>query len=157
MTAKNSPRRLLTLFGSITLIGLVILFPAMPGETSCILPPEQGQWRNADPATRSLTRIHLRFVCQDLIINGEPHPPGPPWFVHVWGKCHPSDCDWGEVGARELSSGHVFAFYDHGFAKRYVFAKMSMFRPGQLWVYTFTDFVDPGRPDYGVHNWFVRE
>jgi hypothetical protein len=31
---------------------------------------------------------------------------------------------------------------------------MSQFRPGQLWVYTYTDFTDPNRPDYDVHNWF---
>ena len=157
MSAKHLPRYLITLFASTTLIGLVITFSAKPAQASCILPQEQGHWRNADPSTNSLTRIELRFVCQDLVINGELFPPGSPWYVHLWGKCHPSDCDWGEVGAQWLTSGHVFAFYDQGFAKRYVYAKMSMYRPGQLWVYTWTDFVDPGRPDYGVHNWFVRE
>jgi len=120
----------------------------------CVDPPEDGNWTNTDPNTRSITRIQIRFVCQDQILNGQPYPPGPPWYVHLYGKCHPSDCDWGEVGAQRLNTGHIFAFYDQGFAKRYVWAKMSMYRPGQLWVYTWTDFTDPNRQDYGVHNWF---
>lgn len=33
---------------------------------------------------------------------------------------------------------------------------MSSYRPGQLWVYWSTDFVDPGRADYSRHEWFVR-
>jgi hypothetical protein len=122
----------------------------------CIEQPEQGKWTNTDPNTRSLTRIDLRFTCQDQVHNGQPYPPGPPWHVHVFGKCHPTDCDWGEVGAQRLTAGHIFAVYDQGFARRYVYARMSQFRPGQLWVWTWTDFTDPNRPDYGVHNWFRK-
>jgi hypothetical protein len=122
----------------------------------CLVQPEAGNWRNADPATRSLTRIELRFTCQDQILNGEPYPPGPPWHIHVFGKCHPTDCDWGEVGAERLSSGHIFGRYNQGFARRYVYARMSQYRPGQLWVYAYTDFADPNRPDYDVHNWFIK-
>jgi hypothetical protein len=111
---------------------------------------------NTDPNTNSITRIQLRFVCQDQILNGQPYPPGPPWYIHVFGKCHPTDCDWGEVGAQKLNSGHVYGFYDQGFAKRYVYAQMSQYRPGQLWVFIRTDFTDPNRPDYDVHNWFRK-
>ncbi len=128
-----------------------------PLPLSCILPTEMGGWTNADPNTRSLTHIELRFVCQDQILNGELYPPGPAWYVHILGKCSPTDCDWGEVGARRLESDHIFATYDHGFARRYVYARMSQYRPGQLWVYTYTDFVSPSRPDYAVHNWFTRD
>ena len=123
----------------------------------CAQQPEEGSWRNADPNTNSLTRIQLRFVCQDQILNGQLYPPGPPWYVHIFGKCHPTDCDWSEVGAQRLSSDQIYAMYDQGFARRYVYAKMSQYRPGQLWVYTWTDFTDPNRPDYAVHNWFIRQ
>lgn len=137
-------------------LGLVLAVQPRDATALCITPQQQGNWTNTDPATRSLTRIDIRFVCQDVILNGEPYPPGPPWYVHVFGKCHPSDCDWNEVGARDLDPDFVYAFYDQGFAKRYVYAKMSAYRPGQLWVYTWTDFTSPGRADYGVHNWFRR-
>jgi hypothetical protein len=138
---------------------LVAVLPAvLPGvaRAQCLVQNEAGNWRNADASTPSLTRIQLRFTCQDQILNGQPYPPGPPWHIHVFGKCHPTDCDWGEVGAERLGSGHVYGTYNQGFARRYVYARMSQYRPGQLWVYTWTDFADPNRPDYGVHNWFVR-
>lgn len=122
----------------------------------CSVPPEVGEWVNTDPNTRSITRIKVRFVCQDQVLNGELYPPGPPYYVHLFGKCHPSDCNWGEVGATRIPAGHIYAFYDQGFAKRYVYAKMSMYRRGQLWVYTYTDFVDPNRKDYAVQNWFRK-
>jgi hypothetical protein len=130
--------------------------PSVSVMPSCIAQPEDGNWVNTDSGTRSLTRIQLRFVCQDQVLNGELYPPGPPWYMHIFGKCHPTDCDWGEVGAQRLSSGHIFATYNQGFARRYVYAKMSMYRPGQLWVYTWNDFTDPARPDYEVQNWFRR-
>ncbi|HEX6087772.1 MAG TPA: hypothetical protein VF266_24790 [Thermoanaerobaculia bacterium] len=136
---------------------LVFACLAASAGASCIAQPEEGTWINTDAATRSLTRIQLRFVCQDTVINGKLHPPGPPWYTHVFGKCSPSDCDWGEVGAQRIASGHVYAFYDQGFAKRYVFAKMSVTRPGQLWVWMYTDFTDPSRADGEVQNWFSRE
>lgn len=138
------------------LVLLVLLLPAT-AYALCVEQPEAGRWRNADAATRSIPRIELRFVCQDLVINGQLHPPGPPWYVHVWGKCHPTNCDWGEVGASRIPAGHIYATYNQGFARRYVYAKMSAYRPGQLWVYIWTDFTDPARPDYAVNNWFVRE
>jgi hypothetical protein len=34
---------------------------------------------------------------------------------------------------------------------------MSQYRPGQLWVYTWTDFSSTSRQDYGSHNWYVPE
>lgn len=77
--------------------------------------------------------------------------------MHLFGACSPSDCDWGEVGAQRLNSGQIYGFYDQGFAKRYVYARMSQYRPGQLWVFTRTDFVDPNRPDYDSQNWFTRQ
>lgn len=141
---------------AVMLLVLAGLLCADPAVASCIQPQEEGNWQNTDPNTRSLTRINLRFVCQDQVLNGQLYPPGPPWYVHVFGKCHPTDCDWGEVGAQRLSSNHIYAVYNQGFAKRYVYARMSQYRPGQLWVWTWTDFTDPSRADYGVHNWFRK-
>lgn len=123
----------------------------------CIQPQEEGRWKNVDPNTRSLTHIQLRFVCQDQVLNGQLYPPGPPWYVHVFGSCSPTDCDWGEVGAQHLSTGYIYAVYEQGFARRYIYAKMAQNRPGKLWVYTWTDFKDPNRKDYAASNYFSRE
>jgi hypothetical protein len=45
-----------------------------------------GDWKNTDPKTRGITT---------LIITGN----GNDLRIHAWGKCHPQDCDWGEVDA----------------------------------------------------------
>lgn len=141
-----------------TLLACALL--AQPADAQCITPDEEGTWVNADPDTRSLTRAELRFTCQDQILNGQPYPPGPPWHIHLWGACVPSDCDWTEVGAESVTIGsrtYVYAIYTQGFATRYVYADMSLYRPGQLWIWMWTDFADPARPDYESQNWFVRQ
>lgn len=153
MNTQNSILRLFTL---IFIFVFLTLFQQSV-YALCVQQQEEGNWRNADSNTNSQTRIQLRFVCQDQILNGQPYPPGPPWYVHLYGRCHPTDCDWGEVGAQRLSNGFIYAEYNQGFAKRYVYAKMSQYRPGQLWVYTWTDFTDPNRQDYATNNWFVRQ
>ncbi|WP_257459470.1 hypothetical protein [Archangium lipolyticum] len=112
---------------------------------------------NTDPNTRGIARIQLRFVCQDQVLNGQPYPPGPPWYVHVWGRCHPNNCDWKEVGAKRLGNGSIYAVYDHGYAKKYVTARLSPGTPEYLWVYRWTDFKDPARADFGAYDWFRRE
>jgi hypothetical protein len=140
--------------------GMLVLFMvATPAKAQCIAQQEVGSWVNADPNTRSLTRADLRFTCQDQVLNGEPYPPGPPWHVHLWGKCSPTDCDWSEIGADFVTIGsrtYVHAIYHQGFATRYVYADMSLYRPGQLWIWMWTDFADPGRADYESQNWFIR-
>jgi hypothetical protein len=137
------------------LTALVMALAQQSAHALCVTQQEAGSWINADPNTNSQTRIDLSFVCQDVILNGKPFPPGPPWYVRVFGKCHPTDCDWGRVGATRLSTGFVYAFYNQGFAKRFVYAKMSTVRPGQLWVQTVTQFTD-GRPSYTTSNYFIR-
>jgi len=140
--------------------GMLVLFMvATPAKAQCIAQQEVGSWVNADPNTRSLTRADLRFTCQDQVLNGEPYPPGPPWHMHLWGKCSPTDCDWSEIGADSVTIGsrtYVHAIYHQGFATRYVYADMSLYRPGQLWIWMWTDFADPGRADYESQNWFIR-
>ena len=140
--------------------GMLVLFMvATPAKAQCIAQQEVGSWVNADLNTRSLTRADLRFTCQDQVLNGEPYPPGPPWHMHLWGKCSPTDCDWSEIGAESVTIGsrtYVHAIYHQGFATRYVYADMSLYRPGQLWIWMWTDFADPGRADYESQNWFIR-
>jgi hypothetical protein len=120
---------------------------------------EYGNWVNADPATRSITRAQLRDCQSVTTCSGDictiVYDAG--WAMRLFGSCSPTDCDWGwSAGRLRLSNGQIPATYDQGFAKRYVWAAMSAYRPGQLWIAIRTDFVDPARPDYESQNWFVR-
>lgn len=126
----------------------------------CAAQPEDGNWVNSDQNTRSLTQAELRFTCQDQILNGQLHPPGPPWHIHLRGACSPTDCDWGEVGAESVTVGdrtYIYAVYHQGFATRYVYVDMSLYRAGQMWIWMWTNFTDPNRPDYESQNWFIKQ
>jgi hypothetical protein len=77
--------------------------------------------------------------------------------MRLYGKCSPTNCDRGWTRAQQRrASGNIPGFYDQGFAKRYVDAQMSKYRPGRLRVSVRTDFVDPGRADHQSQDRFVR-
>lgn len=82
------------------------------------------------------------------MINGKLYPPGAPWYIHAFGV---------EGAGQRMASGHIYAIFDQDSVKRTVYARRSESRPGQLWVYTWTDFTHPNRADYGAHDWFKRE
>ncbi len=143
----------------LSLIGPLV-FGSGSAMASCIFPEEPGTWVNVDANTNSITKAKVRFQCQDLVINGELYPPGFPYYVHLYGKCHPTDCDWGEVGATRKNNGWLYTTYNHGFAKRYVWVKAypgTNFFTDRLRVYIWTDFTDPKRKDYASDEWFKRQ
>ncbi|MFG1604816.1 hypothetical protein [Actinoplanes sp. NPDC049265] len=123
-------------------------------------PAEYGNWVNADPNTNSITKAQLRDCQSVTTCSGDicsiTYDAG--WTIRLFGKCSPTDCDWGWTAGRlRLSNGQIPGQYNQGFAKRYVWAAMSQYRPGQLWVAVRTDFTDPNRADYETQNWFVRQ
>lgn len=132
----------------------------------CIVPAEKGAWINYDPDTRGITRLNFRMECRDAsrtictgnicrrIFAVEPH-----YFIHLWGSCSPTDCDWGEVEGVALTgamAGWYYFYYDHGFAKRYVYVRTYPQWPGWLRLWIYTDFTDPNRTDYTMDDWFRR-
>ena len=132
----------------------------------CRAPFEQGKWVNNDAATRGITRIEVNFSCNDVVLcgvdeNGNVHcsTPGAPYRLHLWGKCHPSDCDWGPVDGNDRMIGStkwIYSYYDHGFARRYVYLKPSVIHPGNLFLWMYTNFTDPGRTDYVFTGWYHK-
>lgn len=149
---------------TIIIFAQAVLLP-YPLFSQCVIPFEAGNWTNIDPNTRGITRIKVDFSCNDVILCGVDangnvtcSTPGPPFQLHLWGKCSPSDCDWGAVSGNTYlgSDGTrwVYAFYNQGFAKRYVYIKPSSLYPGNLFMWMYTDFTDPHRADYIMRNWF---
>ena len=67
--------------------------------------------------------------------------------MSLWGSCSPSDCEWGEAEAETRTVGtrtYVYAQYHHGFATRYVYADMSLYLSGQLWIWMWIQLRRPG-------------
>jgi hypothetical protein len=112
------------IIGVLVLIGIIVLVIVLvsggkkppPGEptpsptptASATVTPKpagtkyEGRWVNADPNTRGITRIEI-------------DQRGSQLSVHAFGKCHPTDCDWGiEKGAVVGNQGQVT--WDQGFA-----------------------------------------
>ena len=113
-----------------------------------------GEWMNADPNTRGITRLSVRKDVARFV-------------VQIWGKCQPRDCDWGTVQATPFgriarSSGDapitaitaITATYAPGFADKRVALRMAA--RNNLTATVDTHFTDhSGRADYEVIDRFV--
>ena len=149
-------------------LALCLLAMSLPqlALAQCSAPFEQGKWINNDSATRGITRIEVTFSCNDQVLCGVDEngkvtcsTPGAPFRLHLWGKCHPSDCDWGPVDGNDRWVGPtkwVYGYYDHGFARRYVYVKPSVVHPGNLFLWMYTNFTDPNRSDYVFTGWYHK-
>lgn len=130
-----------TLFGALGLAG------AASADVSDFV----GNWVNQDSDTSGVTRM--------VVTQSGPNRVR----VRVFGQCHPSDCDWGEVQAHSYfdaaSSNHVksvMAVFDQGFAKRTIVLRE---RNGErLQFEILTDFNDgSGRRDYDMSGRLRRQ
>ena len=83
--------------------------------------------------------------------------------VQIWGKCTPTDCDWGAVDVVPLRSSvtpgarltSLHATYNQGFAERRV--TLRLIDKDQLNATITTHFMDQsGRPDYESTGTFHR-
>ena len=112
-----------------------------------------GSWRNDDPSASDLTRV---------VVNQS----GGTYRVRAFGKCHPSDCDWGEVGATIYSDSaasssassrlELIATYRTGFSESIlILDDQSGNRVGYSLYTRFTD--RSGRRAYVVHGTLVRD
>jgi len=136
---------------------VVAALAQMPeARATCAAPVEEGSWLNDDPNTTAIVRVQLRYQCQDQVLDGAPYPPGAAWYVAVSGRCEPDNCAWAEVPATRLENGDIYVAYDHGFAVHHVRIRASKSRPGELWIWTATSFVDAARRGYQTSAWFHR-
>lgn len=109
-----------------------------------------GTWVNKKASTRGVTRFVVKQVgTNDL-------------SVQVFGKCHPTDCDWGSTalttygdGIQDASGTHGTAAYDQGFSRSLlIFDRASQ---ELLMLQGFTQFTDnSGRQNYYQREYFKR-
>jgi hypothetical protein len=64
------------------LLVLGLLALTMTSGASAQLDQFSGYWKNVDPNTDGVTTLEIGVSGTDVT-------------VHAWGKCHPTDCDWG--------------------------------------------------------------
>src|SRR5437016_4420260 len=101
MKRPPSPRRWPTLGGFMKgclVLILALALSATSAQAQCVPPFEQGTWFNIDPGTRGITKVVVDFSCNDVVhcsVDGNGNvtcdPIPPPYQLHLWGKCSPSD------------------------------------------------------------------
>jgi len=96
-----------------------------------------GDWTNKDFQTRGITRVKIRLDGTNVI-------------AHVWGRCHPTECDWGEKIA--TAKGQTLTLtWKQGFEEFTVLAD------GSLQVVVHRRFTDnSGRKDYNSKDIFAK-
>jgi hypothetical protein len=110
-----------------------------------------GDWINVDPNTGGITTLSIDVA-------------GTSVEVHAWGKCHPTDCDWGTVPAFAFASDvsmdlasqaqALMAIYDSGFSETTVFVTPE---GDGLFVQSYTRFKDnSGRSNYASSDVFQK-
>ena len=142
------------LFRRAALLAPLLLSNAAPALALCVTSPMTGDWVTTNPATRGLTRAEVEVGCCDQVLNGR-LVCSPPDSVRLFGRCHPTDCDWSvRTGAFQTASG-LRLTYNQGFATRTV--RINALPSGNLRVRVFTNFADPGRRDYNMTEIMRRE
>lgn len=143
--AAHAPRssRPAALLAALSLCGL---FP----QTAQAAPADfVGTWVNSNVATNGITRVNVTRSG-----NG-------PLTVQVFGRCHPTDCDWGSApvltyGASVSDTNHLTAsaVYAKGFSNTTL---VMTFTRGRLDVQALTQFTDgSGRQNYASRDAFTR-
>jgi hypothetical protein len=111
-----------------------------------------GEWKNVNTNTPALTKLVITDSQNDA-------------SIHVWGRCHPEDCDWGTalgylygrtVRDSLATAAHaISAFYRTNFSETVVI--VHLISPGRLQVETMTRFTDSsGRTSYSQVDTFSR-
>ena len=129
----------------LTVAALALTTPALAASSDFV-----GTWTNTDSSTRGITRIVVT-PNGDGTLN-----------MQVFGKCSPSDCDWGKVAAVAYSSGVqdnnqtvVSAVYPKGFSNTIVVLHKNPF--GMVEAMSLTQFLDKSnRQNYGSMDLFRR-
>jgi hypothetical protein len=123
--------------------------------------PMVGDWRNINAGTNAMTRALVTFTCNDHVLcdtQGNCTTAESYYSAQMFGKCHPTDCNWGRVRAWNMYDGWIRAMYYFGFKTSHVWLKTySYYGRTYLRVWVYNDFASwDGRADYTTDEWFLR-
>jgi len=100
-----------------------------------------GEWNNTNPSTAGIVSLQVTMN-------------GGFYYIHAWGACAPTACDWGQVPLYLYSPApygdttvyYANAVYNLGYGTKYLTLQFSA--PGTLQVFTLTHYTDSsGRLD----------
>lgn len=139
------------LVGVVSLAACAVVLAAICSTASASLGQFQGTWRNTDPNTSGVTALDIRVLGSNMTLA-------------AWGRCHPTDCDWGRVDTNAYGpnvSSNLYATADALSARfRTSFSEtMVIVRSGgtdRVVAQVFTRFTDnSGRTPYmGVYTFY---
>lgn len=104
----------------------------------------EGYWTNQDPNTGNITHVQIGVEGELLV-------------VHMWGKCHPTDCDWGEqrIPLSDAADGLLSIAWNPGF--KIETQELSVLADGRLKVAGWVHYTDgSGRSDRSYTDYFRR-
>jgi hypothetical protein len=127
----------------LSLVAACLLFLISLSTCCASLAQFAGDWTNVDSNTAGITTLSISVS-------------GTSASIHAWGKCHPTDCDWGDVQAvafapdvsSDLASQAqaLTALFDAGFSETTLFIRP---QGNRLSVQSYTHFKDnSGRSNY---------
>src|SRR4051812_36389098 len=105
------------------LVGVAVT--ATPAAALCTADPMAGDWHNVNASTNAMTRIIIE-TCQPITtcsggVCSTTYDAGT--YTTPFGKCSPSDCNWGRKLTQYMSDGWIRTTYNFGFKTSYVWAK----------------------------------
>jgi hypothetical protein len=107
------------------------------------VPDYSGAWKNENPDTDNITHFEITQT------GGVMHQ------VHMWGKCHPTDCDWGEAaGAYDSRNNAVVVSWTFDFKGETQW--LTLLPGGRLELMGHVAY-DDGRDPRDYTEYFVRE
>ena len=123
--------------------------------------PLTGNWRNINSSTNAMTRVVVDYTCSDVILcDTTGHCTGGDSYyaMHPYGKCSPTDCDWGRLRATDMGGGWIESTYSFGFKTSYVWLKTyNYYGLTYLRVWVNNVFAPwDGRASYTTDEWMLR-
>lgn len=167
MDATHGRRSMRTLFASIAIPILLLaggtmsltVATASPAAALCSASdPLPGDWKNIDANSRAMARVVVQTCQQVVTCNGDLCTSSySGTFLTPYGKCSPTNCNWGRKQAQSMGDGWFRTIHDFGFVTSHVWVRTYSYGLTYLRVWVYNDFTpSDGRADYTTDEWFLK-